>query len=183
MFLTLCSPHVFESVRKPVADMVADRARDTDAAGCGQALQPCGDVDALAEDVVAVGDHVAEVDPDAKAQAALLGEIQIALGHRVLDFAGTAHRVNDAGKFRQHAIAGGLDDTPVMLADFRINELDEMRLDAFVRSFLIRTHQARVAYYIGGEDRGKAAGSSLGGHGSDGAISRAEFNLIPAETR
>jgi hypothetical protein len=44
--------------------------------------------------------------------------------------------------FRQHAIANGLDDPAVMLLDLRIEQCDEMRLDAFVGSFLIRTHQA-----------------------------------------
>jgi hypothetical protein len=58
------------------------------------------------------GDHIAEIDPDAKAQAALLGEIQIAVGHRGLDFARTAHRVDHAGKFRQHAVASGLTIRP-----------------------------------------------------------------------
>jgi hypothetical protein len=46
--------------------------------------EPSRDVDAVAEDVAAVGDHVAEIDPDAKAQAGLLGEIQISVRRRVL---------------------------------------------------------------------------------------------------
>jgi hypothetical protein len=32
-----------------------------------------------------------------------------------------------------------------------------MRLEALVRAFLIDTHQARIAHYIGGKDRGEAA--------------------------
>ena len=103
---------------------------------------------------------------DAKSQAALVGEVQISAGHRALDFAGTAHRVDHAGKFRQHAIAGGLDDAAVMLADLRIDQFDEMRLDALVRAFLIGTHQARIAHHIGGEDRGETAAGGRGGHGS-----------------
>jgi hypothetical protein len=59
----------------------------------------------------------------------LLGEIQIAVGHRALDFAGAAHRVDHAGEFRQHAVAGGLDDAAVILADLRIYKFDEMRLE------------------------------------------------------
>jgi hypothetical protein len=81
-----------------------------------------GDVYAVAINVVAVGDHVAEIDPDAKSQAALLGEIQIAVGHPALNFAGAAHRIDDAGEFRQHAVAGGLDDPAMMLADLRIDQ-------------------------------------------------------------
>jgi hypothetical protein len=101
-----------------------------------------------------------------KSQAALVGEVQISAGHRALDFAGTAHRVDHAGKFCQHAIAGDLDDAAVMLADLRIDQFDEMRLEAFVRAFLIGTHQTRIAHHIGGEDRGETAAGGRGGHGS-----------------
>jgi hypothetical protein len=175
--------HVHEGVREPVADMVAHRARDADAAWLGQPLQAHRDVDAVAIDVAAVGDHVAEIDPDAKAQAALLGEIQITVDHRALDLAGTAHRVDDAGEFCQHAVAGGLDDPAVMLADLRINEFEEMRLEPFVRALLVHAHQARIAHHIGREDRGETTGGSRSGHCSDGAHSRAEFNLFRAAIR
>src|SRR5437868_11332978 len=90
--------------------MVADRARDADAAWRRQPLQPHRDIDAVAINVAAVDDQVTEIDADAKSQAAFLGKIQIAVDHRALDFAGAAHRVDHAGEFRQHAVAGGLDD-------------------------------------------------------------------------
>ena len=66
--------------------MVADGAGDADATRRGKPLQPRCDPNAAAIDVVAIGDHVAEIDADAKSQAVLLGEIQIAIGHRPLDF-------------------------------------------------------------------------------------------------
>jgi len=78
----------------------------------------------------------------------------------VLDFAGAAHRVDDAGEFRQHAVAGGLDDPAVMLADLRLEQFDETGLEALMRAFLIGTHQAGIAHHIGGEDRGETAGCS-----------------------
>jgi hypothetical protein len=58
-------PHVLEGIGKPVADMVADRARDADAARRRQRLQPHRDVDAVSINVAVVGDHVAEIDADA----------------------------------------------------------------------------------------------------------------------
>jgi hypothetical protein len=102
--------------------MVADRARDADPARRCHCLQPRRDVDALAVNVIAIGDHVAEIDADAKSEAPLLGEVQIAVGHPALNFAGAAHRIDDAGEFRQHAVAGGLDDPAMMLADLRIDQ-------------------------------------------------------------
>ena len=65
-----------------------------------------------------------------------------------------AQRVYHARKFRQQAVAGVLYDAAPVLLDLRIDQLPEMRLEAFVRAFLIRTHQARIARHIGGEDRG-----------------------------
>ena len=158
--------------------MVAHRARDADAARCGQPLQPCGDVDAVAIDVAAVGDHVAEIDADAKPQAALLGEIQISVGHPALNFTGAAHRVDHAGEFRQQAIVGSLDDPSMTFADLWVDHFAQMRLEAFVGAFLIGAHQARIPRHIGGEDRGKAAGGGRGGHCSGDDNSRSEFNLL-----
>ena len=68
--------------------------------------------------------------------------IRLAVGHPALHLAGAAHRVDDAGEFHQHAVAGGLDDSAVMLADLRIDQFAQMRLEAFVRAFLIGAHQA-----------------------------------------
>jgi hypothetical protein len=163
--------------------MVADGARDADAARRRQPLQPRRDVDGVAINVAAVGDHVAEIDPDAKSQAALLGEIEIALGHCALNFASTAHRVDHAGKFRQHAVTGGFDDPAVMLVDLRIDQFAQMRLDAFVRAFLIGAHQARIAHHIGREDRGETACGGRCGHWPGDDNFRAEINLLRAGKR
>jgi hypothetical protein len=134
-----------------------------DAARCRQPLQPCGDVDAVAINVAAVGDHVAEIDPDPEPDPAVLGYPGLAVDHCPLQFHGTAHRVDDAREFRQHAIASILDDAAGMLADLRVEELAAMRLEALVRALLVRAHQPRIARHIGSEDRGKTAGR---GHGS-----------------
>ena len=146
-------------------------------AGVSGAVASSSDVHAIAEDVAvldhdvtrvssAVSDHVAEIDSDAKTKAALLGQIQIAIGHCTLNFTGTAHRVDLVRKFRQHAVAGGLDDPAVVLPNFRIDELVEMRLEAFVRALLIGTHQTRIAHHICRQDRGKTVGGCRGNHSS-----------------
>src|SRR5262249_49859484 len=80
----------------------------------------------------------------------------IAVDHRPLNLDGAAHCIDDARKLDQHAVASSLDDAPVMLGDFRIDQLATMRLQAVERAFLIRPHQPRVARHIGGQDRGKA---------------------------
>ncbi len=128
--------------------------------GSANRLQPRGDVDAVAVDVVPIDDHVAEIDPDAECDALVLGDFGIAVDHRPLNLDGAAHRVDHARKFHQHAVAGGLDDPAVMLLDFRIDELAAMRLEPVEGAFLVRSHQPRVARHIGGEDRRETAGGS-----------------------
>jgi hypothetical protein len=83
----------------------------------------------------------------------------------------TAQRtLDDAGKFHQQAVAGGLDDAAMVLGDFRIEELPTQHLEAFERAFLVRPHQPRIPRYIGGEDYGETALDPLalpGIHGAD----------------
>src|SRR5438094_463025 len=78
-----------------------------------------------------------------------------------------AHRIDDAGKFHQHAVAGGLDDAAVVLGDLRIEKLAAQRFEAFERALLVRPHQPRIPRHISGEDRGETAGpghQALTGH-------------------
>ena len=60
------------------------------------------------------------------------------LGHRLLHFDRAAHRIDDAGKLHQQAVAGGLDDAAVVLGDLRIDEVAAQRFEAFERAFLVR---------------------------------------------
>src|SRR5918994_2115877 len=110
--------HIAENVRKLVANMIAHRAREANPAWLGQRLQSRGDIDAVAVDVVAVDDHVADIDPDAKFDAAVYWFGGIALSHRALHLDCTAHRIDDASEFDEEAVAGGLDSPTVMLGDF-----------------------------------------------------------------
>src|SRR5215467_8406806 len=128
----------------------------------GQGFEPCGDVYCIPKDVVILGDHVALVNADTKLDALVRRRRCISLCHAILHFSRAAQCVYYADKFRQHAIAGIFDGTTVMLADLWVDQLDEMRLEAFERALFVGAHQARVARYIGGEDRGKTAGR---GHG------------------
>src|SRR5207248_440131 len=67
-------------------------------------------VDAVAIEVVALDDHVTEVDADAQLDAAVGRDTGVVLGDRLLHFDRAAHRIDDAGKFHQQVVAGGLDD-------------------------------------------------------------------------
>jgi hypothetical protein len=76
----------------------------------------------------------------------------------------TSHRIDDAREFHKQAVAGGLHDAAVVLADFRIEELAAQRFEAFERPLLVRPHQARIARDIGGEDRREPAFDASDGY-------------------
>ena len=60
---------IVERIRQLVADLVAHRPRNAHPAGLGERFQPRRDVDTVAEDVVVLGDDVAEVDANAKSES------------------------------------------------------------------------------------------------------------------
>src|SRR5437899_2286388 len=84
--------------------------------------------------------------------------VGLAVDHPALHLGGAAHRIDNAGKFGEQAVAGRLDDATMVLCDLRIDQLPPCRLQAFERALLVLAHEPRIARHIGGEDRGKSAG-------------------------
>ena len=109
---------------EPPLDLAIGVFRERDRAGPGDALEPGGDVDAVAHQV-AVGllDDVAEMDADAKLDAAVGRQAGVALDEPVLHLDGAAHRIDDAAEFDQHAVAGAFDDAPVVNGDDGIDQV------------------------------------------------------------
>jgi hypothetical protein len=89
---------------------------------------------------VFLGDHVAEVDPDAKPDPPLLGRLGLAVSHPALQLHGAAHRINHALELRQEPVAGVLYDAAPVLSDLRIDQLSQVGFEPLVRPLLIRTH-------------------------------------------
>ena len=97
------------------------------------------------------------MDADAKPDAPLVRHPRLAVDHPALDLGGTAHRIDDAGKFRQNTVAGFLYRVAPVLPDLWLDQLRKMRPEALVRALLVRPHQARISRHIGDEDRSKMA--------------------------
>ena len=88
----------------------------------GNTLQPSGNVDAVAKDIVVVDDDIADMDTDPEFDSDILRDYGVLRGHGTLDFDRAARRINGAGELHQHAVAGGLDDAPPMGGYRGINE-------------------------------------------------------------
>src|SRR5205823_3332990 len=75
-----------------------------------------------------------------------------------LNIESTAYCVHDTAKLSQHPVAGILDNAPMVLRDFGINEDAQMVLELGMRAFLVQSGQPGIARYIGGQNGGKLAG-------------------------
>ena len=135
-----------------------DDPADADPARRGQRFEACRDIDAVAKDVATVADDVAEVDADAELDPLLLRDLGVALGHSLLHVDRATHRIDDARKFDQQPVAGGLDDAAAMLFDLRVAQLAADRLQRGERAFLVRPHEPGIAHDIGGQDRSETSG-------------------------
>jgi hypothetical protein len=85
--------------------MIPHASGNADAASLGQRLQPGSDVHAIAKDVAILHHDIADVDSDAKLQPVLLRERLVGGGKRVLNRNRAIERVDNAGEFRQLALA------------------------------------------------------------------------------
>jgi hypothetical protein len=83
-------------------------------------------IDAIAKDVVAVDDDIANVDsnPELDAELRPLGR---SCRHLLLNRNRASHGIDGARELDQHAVAGSLDNTALMGGDCRIDDLAPMR--------------------------------------------------------
>ena len=154
MFLDALLAHVLEDVMEPVTHLVANNSANTNAAGLGQGFEPCCHVDTIPEDVIALGDHVAEVDADAELDPSWGCNARVPLSHISLHLNRASHRIDNAGKLRQQSVTHVFDHAAPVLGDLRMHQLGEVRLQPLVCAFLIRSHEPRVSRHISGEDSG-----------------------------
>ena len=150
-------PHVLEAEIELVAHLVAHDAADIDPAGVGQRLDARGDVDAVAVDVVAVDDDVADIDADAEFAAPILRHLGVALAHAALDIDGAAHCIDDAGEFDEETVPGRLYDAAAVLDDLGIEQHPPVLLELLEGALLVQPHQPAVADDIRRQDRRKLA--------------------------
>ncbi len=128
-------------------------ARYQDATGRRLGLEARGDVHAVAEQIVVLDDQVAEMQPHAEQDGAILGLGAGLLANRLLQLDGGGERVDGAGELHQHAVAGQLDDAAAALGQQRHELLLADGAQPGDGAALIPAHQPGVADHIGSQDR------------------------------
>src|SRR5262249_23077269 len=132
-----------------VAHILMYSGRHADATRCRDLLQASGDIDAITEDVIALGDDVAKVDTRTERDAAPSGTVGRRGAARRLHLDRTAHSIDHAGEFQEQAVAGGLDDAASMAGDHRVDHLVPKRFQRRQGAALVAPHQPRVARNVG----------------------------------
>ena len=118
---------------------------ETDRAGLSDAFQPRSDVDPVAHQIaVALLDHIAHMDADAELDAPVLRHAGIAFDHRVLQFDGAAHRIDDTAKFDDAAVAGALDDAAMMDGDRRVEQVAAQRSEPSEDAIFVRPGEPAI---------------------------------------
>src|SRR5271165_951369 len=139
---------------QPRADLVAHRTRKANPARLGERLQPGGDIDAIAEQVLSLDDDVSEMDADAEPHLLAGRTILVFLFNGALDRDSAFDRIDRAPKIGDDAVAGSIEDAAAMDGDQSV-EYHPVGLQPAQRADLVQPHQPAVLGDVGREDRGE----------------------------
>ena len=102
------------------------------------------------------------MDADPELDTALGRQAGVALGHAGLHLDRTTHRVDHAAELDHAAVAGSLDDAPLMQSNGRIDEVAEQRPEPRQGAILIRPGEPAVADDVRDQDCSELAGFPQG---------------------
>ena len=137
---------------EPVMHMVAHRPRDADATRRTFGLEPRRHIHRVAMQISSIGNRVANVDPDAKADGSIGRLVAVMDRNLLLHLHGAAHRSVDAVEHDEQRVAAGLDDPAAMLLDRRVDQVAPQSTQPLEGSRVVQPDQAAVADHIGIDD-------------------------------
>jgi hypothetical protein len=103
--------------------MLAHRRRDADPAGLGERLQPCRNIDCVAEEIAVPHHHIAQMNPDAKQHAPVGRQSLVRLANSLLDRQCTGKPVGDTRELGQHRVPRRVGDAAAIFRDPRRSDL------------------------------------------------------------
>ncbi len=142
-------------------DLIENLLGNQNTAGLGHGLKPRGEVDALAQQIVAIDHHVAEMDADPEAQRAF--RVAAAPTKFALHLDRALHGLDHRGELGDQSVARGVDDAAVVTFD-ELGENPPRGAQGSEPADLVSVHHAAVAFGVGREDR-RQLSPHLGGHG------------------
>jgi hypothetical protein len=115
-------------------------------------LQPGGDINPIAENIITLSDNVTNMHADAKGDSLSCGQCGVWMLHDRLNFGRTSHGAHHARELGQNTVAGRFEDTPTVLGDFGVDDLGSDSLENLQCASLILAHEPAIADYIGCKD-------------------------------
>ena len=98
------------------------------------------------------------MNADAKLDATFGRQAGVALDHAGLHLDGAAHGVDHAAELDDRAVAGALDDAPVMDRDRRVDEIAAQRPQPRQRPILVRSREPAIPDDVRDQNRRELSG-------------------------
>ena len=137
-----------------LANLIVDGLRDANSSRLGQLFEANSNVHAGAIKIVLFGDHIAQIDANAKPHPSVLGDGRVAFGNLVLDLESAANGLNDAGELGDEAVPRAAEDMTVMGGD-RLLHHSAVHAQGGRGGFFVKLREAAVTLHIGSENRSK----------------------------
>ena len=102
--------------------MLVSGGGDADATGLSDAFEPGGDIDTIAEYVIALYQDITKVDSAPVQHTPILWDALVAFGHHRLHGDRAFDRIDDRGKHKEHAVPRTLHKSPTVLLHERIGK-------------------------------------------------------------
>jgi hypothetical protein len=171
-------PEVGHLKLKPRLDLPVGVFRQTNPARLANSFEPRSDVHAVPHEVaVALLNDVAEVNAHAILDALFRRQASVALGQAALDFDGATHRVDNAAELDNCAVAGALDDAPVMHGEDRIDQVAPKGPKPGKDAIFVRASKPRVANDVGHQNRSQFPRLA---HGANAEVARSPVAVASA---
>ena len=145
-------------------ELVVGGTGDEHATGLAQLLQPCRDIDTVAEQIIPLDHHVAEIDADAEHDPSVGRHLGLTLGYALLDRHGARDGVDHRPELDDRPVAHQLDDAALVLGQERVDGRLAQPWYRGQRPHFVALDQPRIADDVGGQDRGEAPLHPLGNH-------------------
>ena len=110
------------------------------AARLSYGFDPRSNIHPIAEDIIGLNDHIADIKSDPKLDFLVRRKCSIPCLHACLKFNRTARRIDNTCKFCQQTIAGSFYNSPLVVRDARFDQFAEVGSHAGKCAFLVPTH-------------------------------------------
>jgi hypothetical protein len=137
-------------------DLVAHRARNADPAGLGERFKPRRDVDAIAKQIIALDENIADMHADAEAHLFAGRPVFPVFGERLLNRHRALDGVDRTGEIGDDAVAGAAKNPSAICRDVPVESGATGGQPAQGADFVL-PHEPTVTFDIGREDRRELA--------------------------